>query len=95
MSCGINTENVRKCLVSAFFTNAASLQPDGSYKTLLENKVVYIHPTSALMSKKIPCILYNELVSMYRLVMFTSSRSLQLSSICATLALLTSIGLLS
>jgi len=53
---------VRRSFVTGFFTNAAVLQPDGDYKTVADNKVVSIHPSSVLFNKKPPCVLYNELI---------------------------------
>ena len=44
----IGEETVLKCLVSAFFINAAVRQEDGSFRTLLGNKIVAIHPGSTL-----------------------------------------------
>jgi len=62
VSCGNDLAAVRRSFVTGFFTNAAVLQPDGDYKTVADNKVVSIHPSSVLFNKKPPCILYNELI---------------------------------
>jgi HrpA-like RNA helicase len=53
---------IRKCLLAGLFNNLARRQPDGSYKTLSRNQIVYIHPSSILFGKKPPMILYTELV---------------------------------
>lgn len=49
-------------VIIGFFCNIAKLQPDGSYKTVVDNRIVQIHPASVLQSKKVSCLLYNELV---------------------------------
>ena len=38
-SSGQDTESIRKCLVTGFFSHAARLQPDGSYKSMTGNAV--------------------------------------------------------
>ncbi|QIX00218.1 hypothetical protein AMS68_005735 [Peltaster fructicola] len=54
---------VLKCFLrGAFPNNVARLCPDGSYKTLIGNQVVAIHPSSFLFGKKVEAILYNEFV---------------------------------
>jgi len=63
VSCGINTESIRRCFVTGFFMNAAQLQPDGlSYKTVEDHKDVFIHPSSTLFGTKHPYVLFNESV---------------------------------
>jgi HrpA-like RNA helicase len=62
-SCGRNLENVLRCLVCGLFMQAARLQPDGrTYRTLVSNQEVYIHPSSVLLDKKRPAVIYTELV---------------------------------
>lgn len=41
---------------------SALLQPDGSYKQLMGRSVVKIHPGSTLADKKVPAIIFDELV---------------------------------
>jgi ATP-dependent RNA helicase DHR2 len=36
--------------------------PDGSYKTLLSNQTIAIHPASVLFGRKVEAIMYNEFV---------------------------------
>ena len=55
-------EEIRKCLVTGFFLNTARRQHDGTYKTLADNQIVNIHPSSVLHGQKPDCVLYNELV---------------------------------
>jgi HrpA-like RNA helicase len=55
-------ESIKKALVTGLFTNGAILQADGMYKTLLQPRSVSIHPSSVLFNRRIPCVLYGELV---------------------------------
>ena len=43
------------------FQNVAIRQGDGTYKQVMNNQQVKIHPTSCLINRKVPCIMYNEL----------------------------------
>lgn len=50
------------CILRGFIANTARLMPDGSYKTLLGNQTVAIHPSSVLFGKKVEAIVFNEFV---------------------------------
>jgi ATP-dependent RNA helicase DHX8/PRP22 len=61
VSCGKDLTKVRLALCSAFFTNVARKDPtDASYKTIVENQVVYVHPSSAIFQKAGDWVLYHE-----------------------------------
>ncbi|THG99575.1 hypothetical protein EW026_g2798 [Hermanssonia centrifuga] len=62
LSCGDNEQPVLKSLVRGLVQNAAFLQPDGSYKQIMGPSIVKIHPGSSLCDKKVPAIVYDELV---------------------------------
>ena len=49
-----------KCFLKGFKMNTARLMPDGSYKTVVGNQTVAIHPSSGLFGKKVEAIMYNE-----------------------------------
>ncbi|KAF2760900.1 P-loop containing nucleoside triphosphate hydrolase protein [Pseudovirgaria hyperparasitica] len=51
-----------QCLLRGFATNTARLMPDGSYKTMVGNQVVAIHPTSVLFGRKVEAIVFSEFV---------------------------------
>ena len=51
-----------KCFLKGFKMNTARLMPDGSYKTVVGNQTVAIHPSSGLFGKKVEAIMYNEFV---------------------------------
>lgn len=53
---------ILKCFLKGFATNTARLFPDGSYKTMVGNQTVAIHPSSGLFGKKVEAIMYNEFV---------------------------------
>ncbi|KAI4155526.1 MAG: hypothetical protein L6R39_001219 [Caloplaca ligustica] len=54
--------SILKCFLKGFATNTARLMPDGSYKTVVGNQSVAIHPSSGLFGKKVEAIMYNEFV---------------------------------
>ncbi|KAL8974357.1 MAG: hypothetical protein Q9197_001402 [Variospora fuerteventurae] len=54
--------SILKCFLKGFATNTARLMPDGSYKTIIGNQSVAIHPSSGLFGKKVEAIMYNEFV---------------------------------
>ncbi|KAL8978312.1 MAG: hypothetical protein Q9205_006068 [Flavoplaca limonia] len=53
---------ILRCFLKGFATNTARLMPDGSYKTVVGNQLVAIHPSSGLHGKKVEAIMYNEFV---------------------------------
>ena len=53
---------ILKCFLKGFTTNTARLMPDGSYKTIIGNQTVAIHPSSGLFGKRVEAIMYNEFV---------------------------------
>ncbi|KHN98470.1 ATP-dependent RNA helicase DHX8 [Metarhizium album ARSEF 1941] len=62
VSCGRNTDKVRRALCSGFFRNAARKDPQEGYKTLTEGTPVYLHPSSALFGKQAEWVIYHDLV---------------------------------
>ncbi|MCJ1248497.1 putative ATP-dependent RNA helicase dhr2 [Trapelia coarctata] len=54
--------SILKSFLKGFATNTARLFPDGSYKTILGNQTIAIHPSSGLFGKKVEAIMYNEFV---------------------------------
>uniref|UniRef100_A0A8B9LUU8 ATP-dependent RNA helicase DHX33 n=1 Tax=Astyanax mexicanus TaxID=7994 RepID=A0A8B9LUU8_ASTMX len=61
--------NVRRCLARGMFTNAAELQPDGSYVALDTHQPVSIHPSSVLFQAKPAYLVFNELLHTSRCYM--------------------------
>jgi len=54
--------SILKCFLKGFMTSTARLYPDGSYKTIVGNDIVAIHPSSVLFGKKVEAIVYDEYV---------------------------------
>ncbi|KAI0990099.1 hypothetical protein GJ496_010024 [Pomphorhynchus laevis] len=62
VSCGRHTIHAQKAICSGFFRNAAKRDPHEGYRTLVDNQVVYIHPSSAIYQKQPEWLVYHELV---------------------------------
>ncbi|KAK8850372.1 hypothetical protein IAR55_004290 [Kwoniella newhampshirensis] len=60
-TCGSETGSVMRSLLMGLFMNTAVIQADGSYRQTAGSLTIKIHPSSVLMSKKVPAILYDEL----------------------------------
>uniref|UniRef100_UPI00358F02B1 ATP-dependent RNA helicase DHX8 isoform X2 n=1 Tax=Myxine glutinosa TaxID=7769 RepID=UPI00358F02B1 len=62
VSCSKSTVRVQKAVLSGFFRNAAKKDPQEGYRTLVDQQVVYIHPSSALFNRQPEWVVYHELV---------------------------------
>ncbi|KAJ4482384.1 ATP-dependent RNA helicase Prh1 [Lentinula aciculospora] len=62
VSCGDKDDPVIYSLGYGLAMNIALLQPDGTYKQTIGQSTVKIHPGSSLCDKKMPAIIYDELV---------------------------------
>ena len=51
---------ILKCFLKGFGKNTARLQQDGSYRTLVGNHLIAIHPSSVLFGRRVEAIMYNE-----------------------------------
>ncbi|KAJ8099316.1 P-loop containing nucleoside triphosphate hydrolase protein [Lipomyces tetrasporus] len=60
----VDAETIRKCLVSGYFANAAKMQPDGSFKLVGSEKVVWAHPSSVMFSRSAEWVIYSELMEL-------------------------------
>ena len=49
-----DVDPVRRCLTASFFANTAKLHYTGVYKTVRDNHVLHIHPTSVLYAERPP-----------------------------------------
>jgi ATP-dependent RNA helicase DHR2 len=56
------SQAILQCMLRGFISNTARLMPDGSYKTLMGNQAVSIHPSSVLFGRKVEAIVFNEFV---------------------------------
>ncbi|KAK0504933.1 ATP-dependent RNA helicase Prh1 [Armillaria luteobubalina] len=55
-------EPILKSLGHGLVQNSAFLQPDGSYKQTMGPSIVKIHPGSSMFEKRVPAIIYDELI---------------------------------
>ncbi|XP_077357992.1 ATP-dependent RNA helicase DHX8-like isoform X2 [Festucalex cinctus] len=62
VSCGKSTMRVQKAVCSGFFRNAARKHPQDGYRTLIDQQVVYLHPSSTLFNRQPEWLVYHELV---------------------------------
>uniref|UniRef100_A0A8C4NFX4 ATP-dependent RNA helicase DHX8 n=1 Tax=Eptatretus burgeri TaxID=7764 RepID=A0A8C4NFX4_EPTBU len=60
VSCSKSTVRVQKAVLSGFFRNAAKKDPQEGYRTLVDQQVVYIHPSSALFNRQPECEYLNK-----------------------------------
>ena len=51
-----------KAITSGYFTNIAKKNSGDGYRNLYDDRIVYIHPSSALYNKNPEWVLYNELI---------------------------------
>jgi ATP-dependent RNA helicase DHX8/PRP22 len=62
LSCGDDSEPLRRALTAGLFPHAARRQPDGSYRVIATGQPVALHPSSALLQRRPDCVVFNELV---------------------------------
>jgi len=53
---------IRKCIVSGFFSNAAFVAPDGTYRTVRDSYSLSIHPSSVLYKDTPECVIFHEVI---------------------------------
>ncbi|KAF6764938.1 pre-mRNA splicing factor [Ephemerocybe angulata] len=51
-SCEGDAKRLRQCLVSGYWRHSAKWQPDGTYLSVHGNKIMHVHPTSVLFTRK-------------------------------------------
>lgn len=54
--------NILKCLVTGFFSNAAKMQPDGTFRSVSGNVTMHVHPTSLLFNRKAEYVVFHDLL---------------------------------
>ncbi|KAJ3431705.1 atp-dependent RNA helicase dhx33 [Anaeramoeba flamelloides] len=56
-------DTIRKCIVAGYFSNAAKLHTNGTYRSLKGDTILYIHPNSVLFHERLPeYIIFHEIV---------------------------------
>ena len=53
---------IRKCLTSGFFANAARLQADGTFKSVSGGVTMHAHPTSLMFNRKAEYVIFSEVM---------------------------------
>jgi ATP-dependent RNA helicase DDX35 len=62
-SCGSEHTQVARCLVTAFYANAARLAPDGrSYRAECSSEEIFVHPNSSLFRRKARAVVFDQLM---------------------------------
>ncbi|KAK9484187.1 P-loop containing nucleoside triphosphate hydrolase protein [Lipomyces starkeyi] len=59
-----DAETIIKCLVGGYFANAAIMQPDGSFKLVGSEKIVWPHPSSVMFSRSAEWVIYSEVMEL-------------------------------
>jgi ATP-dependent RNA helicase DDX35 len=54
-------EKIRRCLTTGYFSHAAKMQPDGSFKSV-NGMTFYAHPTSLMFNRKAEWVIFHEIV---------------------------------
>lgn len=54
------SENIRRCIATGYFSNAAKMQADGSFLNVERNVTFHIHPSSVLFNRKTDWVVYHE-----------------------------------
>ncbi|CAO3628301.1 unnamed protein product [Mucor hiemalis] len=58
------SRDVRKCITSGYFSQAAIAEPDGSgrFRTIRDNVLLQIHPNSVLFNRNPKCVVFHEVI---------------------------------
>ncbi|QIX01395.1 hypothetical protein AMS68_006912 [Peltaster fructicola] len=55
-------ESIRRCLTSGFFSHAAQMVADGTFKTVDGGATLYAHPSSLMFNRKADWVVFGEIV---------------------------------
>ncbi|KAK3046413.1 hypothetical protein LTR09_012105 [Extremus antarcticus] len=55
-------ERIRRCLTSGYFAHAARMAPDGSFRSVGGDVVLYAHPSSLMFNRKAGWVIFTELM---------------------------------
>jgi len=62
ITCGANVSQVQKAIVSGYFTKVAKRDITEGYRTIVDQQVVFIHPSSAVFQRQPDWCIFHELV---------------------------------
>lgn len=55
-------ESIRRCLTSGYFAHAASMAPDGTFRTVDGGTVLHAHPSSLMFNRKADWVVFTEVM---------------------------------
>ncbi|KAF2754512.1 ATP dependent RNA helicase [Pseudovirgaria hyperparasitica] len=55
-------EKIRRCLTAGYFAQSARMQPDGTFRTVDGETVLYAHPTSLMFNRKADWVIFHEIM---------------------------------
>ena len=55
-------ESIRRCLTSGYFSHAARMAPDGTFRTVDGSTVLHPHPSSLMFNRKADWVVFTEVV---------------------------------
>ncbi|EON61038.1 ATP dependent RNA helicase [Coniosporium apollinis CBS 100218] len=55
-------EQIRQCLTTGYFSHAARMQPDGSFKTVDGGTILHAHPTSLMFNRKADWVIFHDVM---------------------------------
>ena len=55
-------EQIRRCLTLGYFSHAARMQPDGSFKTVNGAVTLHAHPSSLMFNRKADWVIFHEIL---------------------------------
>jgi ATP-dependent RNA helicase DDX35 len=56
------SEQIRRCLTTGYFSHTAKMQPDGSFRLVEGDLVLYAHPSSLLFNRKTDWVIFHEIM---------------------------------
>ncbi|KAH8678087.1 P-loop containing nucleoside triphosphate hydrolase protein [Xylariales sp. PMI_506] len=61
-STSTTAEQICRCLTTGYFTQAAKMQPDGSYRNVEGGMTLYAHPSSLMFNRKADWVIFHEVM---------------------------------
>ncbi|GAB7350877.1 hypothetical protein MBLNU459_g1396t1 [Dothideomycetes sp. NU459] len=55
-------EQIRRCLTTGYFSHAARMQPDGTFKTVDGSMTLHAHPSSLMFNRKADWVIFHEVM---------------------------------
>lgn len=58
----VKGEAIRRCLTTGYFAHAAKMQPDGTFRAVGRNTILYAHPSNLMFNRKADWVIFHEAV---------------------------------